>query len=70
MINIVFYRASHYNYLKANKIGGLGIDAYINEPPMSNELLSLKNVICTPHIGGNSREAVHAMGMAAIKNLF
>ena len=56
--------------LKANKIGGLGIDAYINEPPMSNELLSLKNVICTPHIGGNSREAVHAMGMAAIKNLF
>ena len=56
--------------LKDGKIGGLGIDAYTLEPPSSAELLSLNNVICTPHIGGNSNEAVNAMGMAAIKNLF
>ena len=55
--------------LKVNKVGGLGIDAYVEEPPVSNKLLSLKNVVCTPHIGGNSKEAVIAMGMAAIQNL-
>lgn len=51
------------------KIGGLGVDAYEVEPPVCKELLSLPNVICTPHIGGNSAEAVKAMGEAAIKNL-
>jgi phosphoglycerate dehydrogenase-like enzyme len=55
--------------LKASKIGGLGIDVYVQEPPVLNDLISLKNVICTPHIGGNSIEAVRAMGIAAINNL-
>jgi len=55
--------------LKGSKIGGLGIDAYVQEPPVSKDLISLKNVLCTPHIGGNSREAVRAMGIAAIQNL-
>ena len=29
----------------------------------------LENFICTPHIGGNAREAVEEMGRCAIKNL-
>lgn len=55
--------------LKDSLIGGLGIDAFVQEPTVSKDLTSLKNVICTPHIGGNSKEAVRAMGMAAIQNL-
>ena len=50
-------------------IAGAGIDAYINEPPSDLELLSLENLICTPHIGGNTKEAVEAMGKSAIKHL-
>lgn len=50
-------------------IGGLGIDAYEVEPPYNSSLLDLPNTICTPHIGGNSIEAVNKMGDAAIRGL-
>lgn len=55
--------------LKNNIIAGAAIDAYVKEPPTDEELLSLPNLICTPHIGGNAKEAVEAMGMSAIKHL-
>ena len=50
-------------------IAGAGIDAYIEEPPTDREFIELPNLICTPHIGGNSKEAVEAMGMSAISHL-
>ena len=50
-------------------IAGAGIDAYIEEPPTDKEFIELPNLICTPHIGGNAKEAVEAMGMSAIKHL-
>jgi D-3-phosphoglycerate dehydrogenase len=55
-----------YDALLSGKIGGLGIDAYRTEPAIEQKFLKLKNVICTPHIGGNSKEAVLAMGTHAI----
>lgn len=55
--------------LQNNIIAGAAIDAYLEEPPTDKELLSLPNLICTPHIGGNAKEAVEAMGMSAIKHL-
>ncbi|MGG7048318.1 MULTISPECIES: phosphoglycerate dehydrogenase [unclassified Campylobacter] len=55
--------------LKNGLIAGAAIDTYIDEPPTDMDLLSLPNLICTPHIGGNSQEAVLAMGMSAIKHL-
>ena len=45
------------------------MDGFIEEPPTDVEFLSLPNLIVTPHIGGNAREAVEAMGTAAIDNL-
>lgn len=56
--------------LENNVIAGAALDVYETEPPVSSkELLSLPNLICTPHTGGNSYEAVVAMGMSAISHL-
>lgn len=55
--------------LQNSIIAGAAIDAYIEEPPTDKEFLNLPNLICTPHIGGNSAEAVEAMGMSAIKHI-
>lgn len=58
-----------YEALSTNKIRGAAIDVFEVEPPTNLALLSLPNLICTPHIGGNAKEAVLAMGMSAIKHL-
>ncbi|HHY1437481.1 TPA: phosphoglycerate dehydrogenase [Campylobacter jejuni] len=55
--------------LKEKVIAGAAIDVYDQEPPRDHDFISLPNLICTPHIGGNSKEAVLAMGENAIKNL-
>lgn len=55
--------------LMNNIIAGAAIDVYDKEPPSDKELLSLSNLICTPHIGGNSIESVLTMGRAAIGHL-
>lgn len=55
--------------LQNNIIAGAAIDAYVEEPPRDQEFLNLTNLICTPHIGGNAKEAVEAMGMSAINHL-
>lgn len=52
-----------------NIIAGAAVDAYECEPPEDKELISLPNLINTPHIGGNAQEAVEAMAMAAIENI-
>lgn len=55
--------------LQEKKIAGVALDVYNEEPPVDSELLQLENLICTPHIGGNSHEAVVAMGMSALEHL-
>jgi D-3-phosphoglycerate dehydrogenase len=55
--------------LKNNIISGAAIDVYESETVLNEDLLILPNLICTPHTGGNSYEAVVAMGLSAIKHL-
>jgi D-3-phosphoglycerate dehydrogenase len=57
------------NALDQRIIAGAALDVFIEEPPSDSELLSLPNLMVTPHIGGNAEEAVETMGRSAINHL-
>ena len=57
------------NAIKQKQIAGAALDVYEEEPLEKQELYSLERVICTPHIGGKSIEAVIAMGESALEQL-
>jgi len=55
--------------LKNKKIHSAALDVFQYEPLKNKELVRLSNIICTPHIAGNSKEAVIEMGNSAISHL-
>ena len=55
--------------LTDGRIAGAGLDVYMDEPEVPDELRRLDNVTLLPHIGSATKEVRTAMGMMAADNL-
>ena len=55
--------------LKDGVIAGAALDVFEAEPKVTEELLSMDNVVLLPHLGSATRETRVAMGMRVVDNL-
>jgi len=52
-----------YDALVTDEIAGACLDVFETEPPFDNPLLTLENVLVTPHLGASTAEAQKKAGM-------
>jgi gluconate 2-dehydrogenase len=57
------------NALASGRLASAGLDVYENEPNVRPELLALRNIVLTPHIGSASLATRRAMVQVAVDNL-
>ncbi len=57
------------NLLSKRQIAGAGLDVFLDEPNVPENLRSLTNVTLMPHIGSATKETREKMGMVALSNL-
>lgn len=58
-----------YDALLEGRLKAAGLDVFSKEPPVDEPLLTLKNVLATPHIAPHTVEANYRMGILAAKNV-
>lgn len=54
--------------IRSGKLGGMGLDAFEDEPLVNSPLKDLRNVILTPHTGAHTVEAMQKMATMAVEN--
>ena len=54
--------------LNSGQIAGAGLDVFEEEPKVTEELLTMENVILLPHLGSATIETREAMGMRVLEN--
>ena len=55
--------------LKEHRLAGAGLDVYENEPEVEPELLTMKNVVLTPHLGSAVAELREVMANVVVDNI-
>jgi len=55
--------------LKTKRIAGAGLDVFENEPQPDAELLTMPNVVVTPHVGSATSELREAMANVVVDNI-
>ena len=70
---LVLDEAALYDALAAGQIAGAALDVFENEPyqPVASDkdLRTLTNIVLTPHVGSNTREANQRMAAACLENV-
>ena len=55
--------------LQEKKIMSAGLDVFVNEPKVPQELIEMDNVVLFPHLGSASIETRRAMDQLVVDNL-
>jgi D-3-phosphoglycerate dehydrogenase len=58
-----------YEALVAGEIAGAGLDVFVSEPPVEKKLLSLPNIVVTPHLGASTDEAQEKAGVSVARSV-
>lgn len=55
--------------LKGGKVAGAALDVFEKEPPGENPLLTLDNLVCTPHLGASTEDAQENVALAVAEQI-
>lgn len=55
--------------LVSGKVAGAALDVFETEPPGEHPLISLEQVVCTPHLGASTREAQTNVAVAVARQI-
>lgn len=55
--------------LRSGKLSGAGLDVFPEEPRIPAELLTMDNVVCTPHVGSNTAQTRANMAAACARQI-
>ena len=55
--------------LKSGKLGGAGLDVFVNEPQVPEVLFGMDNVVLQPHVGSATHDTRRAMSQLVLDNL-
>ncbi|QAY73705.1 phosphoglycerate dehydrogenase [Agromyces protaetiae] len=61
--------AALFTALSTGVIAGAGLDVFVTEPPLESPLLSLPNVVVTPHLGASTDDAQEKAGVSVAKSV-